>query len=79
MNIISVNAELSTLVEAGSDITAWLEIALTELAPCPNIMSDAFVIVPAVSTISSINNTSIPFTSPMICISDISFAFLRSL
>jgi len=40
-------------------------------------MLAALVMVPAVSTMSSINTTFLPFTSPMICIEATSFAFSR--
>jgi len=46
VNKISERKDRSTRFEAGSDITAWLAMALTDFAPCSFINSAAFVIVP---------------------------------
>ena len=54
-------------------------IARTELAPLDLSKSAAFVIVPAVSTISSTRTTSMPVTSPITSIESTSFARLRVL
>ena len=67
VNTISVSPDSCTRKEAGSDITQWLAIARTDLAPASIMILAALVIVPAVSTISSINTTFLSFTSPMIC------------
>src|SRR5699024_8708780 len=74
VNIISVSADDVTRSLAGSDITQWLAIALTDFAPASIITLAAFVIVPAVSTISSTRITFLPFTSPIICIEATSLA-----
>ena len=79
VNTISVRADSCTRKEAGSDITQWLAMARTDLAPASSMMLAALVIVPAVSTISSINTTFLPSTSPMICIDATSLAFSRDL
>ena len=77
--IISDRADWSTRVEAGSDMTAWLAMARTDLAPFSIIRLAAFVMVPAVSTMSSTSRTSKPLTSPMIRISATSLARKRLL
>lgn len=79
MKMISERPLWSILDDAGSDITAWLAMALTDAAPSLSMRSAAFVMVPAVSTISSTSSTSIPCTSPMIFISSTSFAFFLDL
>ena len=64
---------------AGLDIMQWEAIARTLRAPFSIISEAALVIVPAVSTISSIKIMSISFTSPIICISPTTLARLRVL
>src|SRR5574344_1979241 len=76
---ISVSAESCTRVEAGSDITQWLAMALTDWAPASSMMLAALVMVPALLTISSIKTTFLPSTSPIICIVATSLAFTRDL
>ncbi len=74
-----MNPDSCTRKEAGSDITQWLAIARMDLAPASIMILAALVMVPAVSTISSINTTFLSFTSPMICIEATSLAFSRDL
>jgi hypothetical protein len=75
VNTISSRAESITFCVADPDITQCEATALTVEAPDSLIRLAAFTIVPAVSTISSINTTSLPTQSPIICIDATSFGF----
>ena len=74
VNTISSRAEFWTLSLAGPLITQCDAQARTLFAPAFFMMSAAFVIVPAVSTISSIMTTFLSLTSPIICMLSTTFA-----
>ena len=72
-------AEFCTRSDAGPLITQCEAQARTDSAPASFMMSAAMVMVPAVSTISSIITTFLSFTSPMICILETTLARARVL
>ena len=79
MKTISSKAEAFTLSVAGPLITQCEAHARTLNAPASFIISAAFAIVPAVSTMSSTITTFFPTTSPIICIVSTTLARARVL